>query len=94
MEQQQNTKLKIPFKEEFSIREFILRYIHVIPWAIITISIALMIAYTKIRYTNPIYQAFGKVIMKSDGNPRNSANFPFEEEPRLPSDFIITLPNA
>ena len=79
MEQQQNSKLKIPFKEEFSIREFILRYIHVIPWAIITISITLMIAYTKIRYTNPIYQAFGKVIMKSDGNPRNSAKGKFAD---------------
>ena len=79
MEQQQNSKLKIPFKEEFSIREFILRHIHVIPWAIITISITLMIAYTKIRYTNPIYQAFGKVIMKSDGNPRNSAKGKFAD---------------
>ncbi len=79
MEQQQNSKLKISFKEEFSIREFILRYIHVIPWAIITISITLMIAYTKIRYTNPVYQAFGKVIMKSDGNPRNSAKGKFAD---------------
>jgi len=79
MEQQQNSKLKIPFKEEFSIREFILRYIHVIPWAIITISITLMIAYTKIRYTNPVYQAFGKVIMKSDGNSRASSKSKFAD---------------
>ena len=53
-------------KQEFSPREFLLRYIHLVPWAILTTSIALGIAYTKIRYTNPSFYASGKLIVKSD----------------------------
>ena len=86
MEQEQNTRLKSPLKEEFSLREFILRHIHVLPWAIITISIALLIGYTKIRYTNPVYQAFGKVIMKTDGNRGSSAKGKFADLYMMQSD--------
>jgi hypothetical protein len=59
-------------KQEFSPREFLLRYIHLIPWAIVTTAIALGIAYTKIRYTNPTYYASGKLIAKSEGGSGSS----------------------
>jgi hypothetical protein len=60
-------------KQEFSPREFLLRYMHLIPWAIVTTAIALGIAYSKIRYTNPTYYASGKLIVKSEANASNSA---------------------
>lgn len=59
--------IKTPLKQDFSPREFILRFIHIIPWAVITIGIGLAIAFAMIRYTNPIFQASGKIIVKSEG---------------------------
>ena len=66
-------------KQEFSPREFLLRYMHLIPWAIVTTAIALGIAYSKIRYTNPTYYASGKLIVKSEANASNSAKGKFSD---------------
>lgn len=72
MEQNQTSFTPQMAKQEFSPREFLLRYIHLIPWAIVTTAIALGIAYTKIRYTNPTYFASGKLIAKSEGGSGSS----------------------
>ena len=53
-------------KGDFSTREFLLKYIYLIPWIVVTVSIALGIAYTRLRYINPIYSASGKVLIKQD----------------------------
>lgn len=66
-------------KQEFSPREFLLRYIHLVPWAIVTTAVALFIAYTKIRYTNPIYSASGKLIVKSEGGSNNMSKGKFSD---------------
>ena len=68
MQSESNRNFKVPIKQEFSLREFIMKYFHVVPWAIVTISISIGIAYLKIRYTNPIFQASGKIIVKSKNN--------------------------
>ena len=53
-------------KNDFSTREFLLKYIYLIPWVVVTVSIALGVAYTRLRYINPIYSASGKVLIKQD----------------------------
>ena len=53
-------------KGDFSTREFLLKYIYLIPWGIVTVSIAMGVAYTRLRYINPIYSASGKVLIKQD----------------------------
>jgi capsular exopolysaccharide synthesis family protein len=72
MQADNNISLKAKIKQEFSLREFIMKYFHVIPWALVTISISLAVVYIKIRYTNPIYQASGKIIVKSENNNASS----------------------
>lgn len=72
MQTENNLKFKVPKKQVFSPREFIMKYFHVVPWAIVTISISIGLAYLKIRYTNPIFQASGKIIVKSENNGRSS----------------------
>ena len=51
---------------EFTIREFLLKYLYLIPWLLVGAGIALSIAYTRLRYINPIFSASGKVLIKSD----------------------------
>ncbi len=53
-------------KGDVSTRELLLKYIYLIPWIVVTVSIALGIAYTRLRYINPIYSASGKVLIKQD----------------------------
>jgi len=53
-------------KTDFSTREFLIKYIFLIPWIVVTVSIALGIAYTRLRYINPMYSASGKVLIKQD----------------------------
>jgi capsular polysaccharide biosynthesis protein len=72
MQSENNIIFKVPLKQDFSLREFVMKYFHVVPWAIVTISISIGIAYLKIRYTNPIFQASGKIIVKSENNGRPS----------------------
>ncbi|MCF8214995.1 MAG: polysaccharide biosynthesis tyrosine autokinase [Chitinophagaceae bacterium] len=53
-------------KTDFSTREFLIKYIFLIPWLIVSVSIALGITYTRLRYIVPIYSASGKVLIKQD----------------------------
>ena len=53
-------------KADFSSREFLLKYLYLIPWIVVSVSIALGVAYTRLRYINPIYSASGKVLIKQD----------------------------
>ncbi len=51
---------------EFTVREFIQRYLYLFPWLLVCAGIALSIAYTRLRYINPIYSASGRVLIKAD----------------------------
>ena len=51
---------------EFSIREFLQKYLYLFPWLLVSAGIALSIAYTRLRYINPVYSASGKVLIKTD----------------------------
>lgn len=51
---------------EFSPREYIFKYLYLLPWLILGIVIAYGVTYTRLRYINPIYSASGKVLIKSE----------------------------
>lgn len=51
---------------DFSAREFILRYIYLIPWILVCVAISLGIAHLRLRYINPVFNASGKVLIKTD----------------------------
>ncbi len=51
---------------EFSIREFMQKYLYLFPWLLVGAGIALSIAYTRLRYINPVYSASGKVLIKTE----------------------------
>ena len=52
-------------KLTLSPREIIFRYIRYLPWVIISISLALVVAYIKLRYSTPIYSVAGKLLVTS-----------------------------
>jgi hypothetical protein len=49
-------------------REFILKYLHFIPWLAISTAAFLLWAYLKIRYADQIYQVQSSLLIKNDQN--------------------------
>jgi len=58
---------------DFSIREFLHKYLYLLPWLLLSAAIAVAIAYGRLRYINPIYSASGKVLIKTEKTPGTSA---------------------
>lgn len=73
---------------DFSAREFLLRYIYLIPWLVVCIGIALGIAHIRLRYINPVYNASGKVLIKTDKPAGTSAS------DRLVGDMVTATVNV
>src|ERR1700733_4131324 len=48
------------------LRDFVLRYLKYFPWVIISIALALIIAYVKLRYEIPIYRVQSSLLIKND----------------------------
>src|SRR5688572_8504958 len=46
-------------------REHIVRYIRYLPWLVISIAIMLVAAYIKLRYSIPIYNVSGKLLVSA-----------------------------
>lgn len=53
-------------KVTISPKDIIFRYIKYLPWVVISISIALSLAYVKLRYSTPIYNVAGKLLVSSN----------------------------
>ena len=53
-------------KLNLSPKDIIFRYIKYLPWVIISISIALLGAYVKLRYSTPIYNVAGKLLVSNN----------------------------
>ncbi len=47
-------------------REFVFKYIKYIPWLILSIALAFVLAYIKIRYMPKIYHVQSSMLIKSD----------------------------
>src|SRR4051812_6324845 len=54
-------KLQLP-----SPREFLLRYIKYLPWILISLAVALVLAKIKLRYATPIYKAEARLLIKKE----------------------------
>ena len=50
-------------KQTISPRELIFRYVRYLPWVIISVSLALVVAFIKLRYSTPIYSVSGKLLV-------------------------------
>ena len=79
-------------KNDFSTREFLIKYIYLIPWIVVAVSIAMGVAYTRLRYINPIYSASGKVLIKQD-RP-NGLNAGSGGSNQLIGDVVATSVNS
>jgi tyrosine-protein kinase Etk/Wzc len=51
---------------DFTMKELFLKYFYLFPWLLVSIGIAVSIAYTRLRYINPVYAAAGRVLIKAD----------------------------
>jgi tyrosine-protein kinase Etk/Wzc len=52
-------------KLAISPRELIFRYIRYLPWVVLSLSLALVIAYIKLRYSPTIYSVSGKLLVSN-----------------------------
>ena len=55
-------------KESLSPRELIFKYLRYLPWVAISVAIALVGAYVKLRYSPPIYSVSGKLLVSQPPN--------------------------
>jgi tyrosine-protein kinase Etk/Wzc len=62
---------------EFNLREFIARYVRYLPWIIASVILSLLVAYVYLRYTTPVFQASGKMMLKKQ--TANSARDRFDD---------------
>src|SRR6478735_4586201 len=60
MKAQENQSVKI------SVKDFLMRYVRFLPLIIISVSIALVIAYVYMRYSTPLYSARASMLIKTD----------------------------
>ncbi|HVZ57444.1 MAG TPA: Wzz/FepE/Etk N-terminal domain-containing protein, partial [Chitinophagaceae bacterium] len=49
-----------------SVKDLFFKYIRFIPWFIISVALALLVAYTYLRYATPIYSSSGTILIKTD----------------------------
>jgi tyrosine-protein kinase Etk/Wzc len=66
-------KLQLP-----SPREFLLRYIKYLPWILVSLAVALVLAKIKLRYATPIYKAESRLLIKKE-TPYGRSNDKFDE---------------
>jgi tyrosine-protein kinase Etk/Wzc len=66
-------KLQLP-----SPREFLLRYIKYLPWLLVSLAVALVLAKIKLRYATPIYKSEARLLIKKE-TPYGRSNDKFDE---------------
>jgi len=65
-------------KAGVSPREMIFRYLWYIPWIVVSVSLALVGAYVKLRYSTPMYNVAGKLLVSSQ-NPYGNGGDKFDD---------------
>lgn len=63
-----------PATSQFSLRHFLLKYLYLVPWLVLTVSLSIAYTFTKLRYISPIYVANGKVLIKVDKQAGTAAS--------------------
>jgi capsular exopolysaccharide synthesis family protein len=64
---------------KISPREFLFRYLWLIPWILISAFVFLVLAYIKVRYTTQIYQVKSSLLIKNDQDGGGGKDPRFEE---------------
>lgn len=59
-------------------RELLFKYLRIIPWVTISVAVFLLLAYVKLRYSTPVYNVTGKLLVKSS-NPYDSRGEKFDD---------------
>lgn len=65
-------------KQAISPREFIMRYVKYLPWILLSIAAALIIAKIKLRYATPIYRTEARMLIKKE-SPYSRSNDKFDD---------------
>jgi tyrosine-protein kinase Etk/Wzc len=54
------------FAQSSEMRDFVMRYLKYLPWVIVCLTLSLVVAYIRIRYTVPIYHVQSTLLIKTD----------------------------
>lgn len=49
-----------------SVRDLFYKYVRFLPWVIISVALALLVAYVYLRYATPIYSVGGTLLIKNE----------------------------
>lgn len=58
-----------------SVRDIFFKYVRFFPLFILSVVIALLIAFLYLRYATPIYNAIGSILIKNEANPARNDKF-------------------
>ncbi|KIC92259.1 polysaccharide biosynthesis tyrosine autokinase [Flavihumibacter sp. ZG627] len=74
-------------KKNFTLtpKELLLRYLYYLPWVILSLGLALTLAWVKLRYTTPIYSVSGKLLV-NERNPYGQSGDKFANILELPDN--------
>ncbi len=72
-------------ESRMSPREIVQKYIRFLPWVLVSVALALTLAWVKLRYSTPIYNVAGKLLVK-DKNPYGNRGEKFSNIFALPDD--------
>src|SRR5688572_19533344 len=62
-----------------SIKDLLFKYLRFLPLFIISVALALLVAYIYLRYTTPVYASSGALIVKDDNGTSGGANDRFQQ---------------
>jgi uncharacterized protein involved in exopolysaccharide biosynthesis len=60
-------------------KEIIFRYIHFLPWVVLSVTVALVGAYIKLRYSAPIYSVSGKLLVSNQSPQSGGGGDKFDD---------------
>ena len=60
---EQGIEIKREKANTLSPRELVFKYLHYLPWLIISLSLMLILAKIQLRYSTPIYNVYGKLLV-------------------------------
>lgn len=72
MEDQENHKSEL---SRLSVRDIFFKYIRFFPLFILSVVIAMLIAFLYLRYSTPIYSALGRILIKNEANRGGNDKF-------------------
>jgi tyrosine-protein kinase Etk/Wzc len=64
-----------PDPNQFSPREFFIRYSKYLPWLLVSVVIFVLLAFIRLRYSTEIYEVSGKILIKNQSSRLRSDDF-------------------